>query len=94
MEAKSPECQRIRQEIAQFEFDHIPDAGFPSMAGYSFSQLPSDWWSKVEAYKRADSILSIKGLAILSDDQSVDQFYGVVADVIPDMLKAKFKRVI
>jgi len=54
------EEEKIREKIARYEFSNILNAGFPSHAGIPFEKLPDDWWSKVEAYERADQILSLE----------------------------------
>ena len=51
--------EQAREILARHEFEKIPENRFPGMHGYPFEQLPDDWWSKVEAYKRADETLSL-----------------------------------
>jgi len=61
MDKDSAEYKRVREETAKAFYDAV----FPSADW----DEPSDY-EKQPFYNKADQILSIKGLAILADDQS------------------------
>lgn len=79
----------MRDEIAKYEWGTILDAGFPSHNGIPFNTLPDNWWSKVEAYYRADHILSIIRQKVegLENPYPEDIFIGAfesIKAIIPD----------
>ena len=67
----TPEQERLREQIARYEFSNISGSRFPSHDGVPFEELPNDWWSKVRAYKRADYIIALEGLEVIADDQNI-----------------------
>jgi hypothetical protein len=86
----SPEYIRVREEIAQFlhkiEREAYPSAELPVIFENLSKEMQADFYSEV------DSILSIKGIAILSDNQTLPNFDSTSAQ--SDMLNANFKKVV
>jgi hypothetical protein len=77
MNKSSPEYIRVRNEIAKM----LCDKDNPILSEPPNYEQPNSFWDKQasEVYKQiyrnvADSILAIKGLAILADDQSLPDY--------------------
>jgi len=96
----TPEYQRVREEIA----GAVLKSFYPDIP----KGLPKDGSELIllnlKCFRSADQILSIKGLAILADDQTLpDALYNGYDEgnlryteeaVKQDMLKANFKKVV
>ena len=88
MNKDSKEYSRVREEIASYIFRHFGGRGI----------CPQH----TNVYRLVDSILSIEGLAILADDQSLPgnrfgayhEHSWVYAEAQRDMERAGFKKII
>jgi hypothetical protein len=97
MNKSTPEYIRVREEIAQWlsmRFVYGRDNEFNPL---NFGGLNEN--EQKQALRDADSILAIKGIAILADKQQLPEHYdgiytGYEEAVQRDMLKVNFKKVV